>query len=276
MFILLNTLVNGQSILNGGFEINHATEDQINLSNSDFNLLMDSVNAYGYAGNLDIIESEAFCNSSAFEGNWYVALTGGATDEFSMKLDNPLTVGNTYVVSFYDRYCEPYPTWTGQSSYISVGLSTNDSTFGNLLHTTTSLPTNVWTQRTFNFTANTAGQYLTVNLNTGTLSDTWVQVDAFSIEGGSSGLEQLPNTHSEILIYPNPANDFISLSDKSKVCSVNIYDACGKLVLSKDFSNHSKTDERINLTGINSGVYFVQIKTTDNRIITERLVKVEF
>ncbi|MEZ5174116.1 MAG: T9SS type A sorting domain-containing protein [Bacteroidia bacterium] len=276
MLISANTISNAQSVLNGSFELNHAIGDQINLNNSDFNLLMDSVNAFGFAGNLDIIESDAFCGSSAFEGDWYVALTGGATDEFSMQLDNPLTVGNTYVVSFYDRYCIPYPSWTGQVSLISVGLSTNDSTFGNLLHSTTSQATNVWTQRTFSFTATSAGQFLTVHLNTGSLTDTWVQVDAFSIESGTSGLEHITKNNSGILIYPNPANDFISLSDKINAGSVRIYDAYGKLVLNKVLSNNSKINERISLSGISSGVYFIQISCTDNRIITERLVKTDY
>lgn len=54
-------------------------------------------------GDMDIITSNAYCGL-AQNGAWYVALTGSGTDAISLKLSSPLSAGQTYTISFYDRF----------------------------------------------------------------------------------------------------------------------------------------------------------------------------
>ena len=68
-----------------------------------------------------------------------------------------------------------------------------------------------------------------------------------------------------ISVYPNPAHDFIiirannDLPVQCDLCSVT-----GQKVL-------SSTENEINVSGLESGIYFVRVKCGDN-IITERVI----
>lgn len=68
-------------------------------------------------------------------------------------------------------------------------------------------------------------------------------------------------------VYPNPAIDKIKVSYLGKY-SINIIDLSGKTVINIDGNN----DEEINLSGLNSGVYFIQLKTK-NETFTTKLIK---
>ena len=61
------------------------------------------------------------------------------------------------------------------------------------------------------------------------------------------------NNTSEFNIYPNPAKDFLIIDGIYN--SVNIYDVFGKLVLT------SKSQKTIDVSTLNNGVYFTNIKT---------------
>jgi|TARA_B110000967_G_C18802617_1_gene519310 hypothetical protein len=69
-------------------------------------------------------------------------------------------------------------------------------------------------------------------------------------------------------LFPNPSNQFISISsDNESIINVNITDITGKQVESifQDFKS-------IDLSGLNSGIYFAQIKT-ENGSTTKKFVK---
>ncbi|MDB4088087.1 T9SS type A sorting domain-containing protein [Flavobacteriales bacterium] len=75
------------------------------------------------------------------------------------------------------------------------------------------------------------------------------------------------NSH-DFDLYPNPSNQFVSItSDKQSIVSIIISDISGKQVKSifQDFNS-------IDLSEINSGIYFAQIKT-ENGSITKKFVK---
>jgi|GEM_PF-5040167 len=69
---------------------------------------------------------------------------------------------------------------------------------------------------------------------------------------------------SRLLIFPNPANeDFICFDIGSPIhepFEIDIYDAAGRLVLSENISSEN-TKPRINISGLNNGLYFASLKS---------------
>lgn len=80
--------------------------------------------------------------------------------------------------------------------------------------------------------------------------------------------------HSEIIesIYPNPVKDMlvIELNDFSSI-DVSIIDISGKIIYYNNFSNSSK-QLNINVQSLENGIYFIQLKNEDGRIV-KRFVK---
>ncbi len=172
---LLFQAFNAQTFVNGNFEDNLAGgSDQINLSNADCNAKLPGVTSFGSYGDVDIIKSSAYGGSGAQNGTWYIAITGGGTDIVALALTTPLVEGRSYSISFYDRRASGY-----QVSPIQIGLSTSNTNFGTVVHTTSELAVhNVWTKRTFTFVAPNNGRFITVQMTKGGISE-WVNIDNF-------------------------------------------------------------------------------------------------
>jgi len=78
-----------------------------------------------------------------------------------------------------------------------------------------------------------------------------------------------PNFKEQVSVYPNPIqNEFaIQLPESNDNVSIRLYDISGKTLMQYDY-----LPQNIQLFGLNSGIYFVEINL-DNEIITRRLVK---
>ena len=164
-----------QTFINGDFENNSANNtDQINLSNVALNAMLPGVTAFGSYGDVDIINSSTYGGTGAQHQSWYVAITGGGTDIIALSLSKSLIAGKTYSISFYDRKTNGYA-----ANPIQIGLSSTNTDFGSVIYTSPNTPTdNVWTKRSFTFTAQQSGQYITVQMPEGDIY-TWAQVDNF-------------------------------------------------------------------------------------------------
>ena len=76
------------------------------------------------------------------------------------------------------------------------------------------------------------------------------------------------NNISEVNVYPNPASDKLYVETESEVDEVEIYDVYGR---QQPIAN-SQQPTAIDVSGLNSGVYFVRIKT-DSGDVVRRIVK---
>lgn len=76
---------------------------------------------------------------------------------------------------------------------------------------------------------------------------------------------------SDFAIYPNPANDEVSINwDKTESVSIRIYDSQGKIVLHR--KKISLFDGlKVNVSALNSGIYFVKLNTNLGEI-TKKLI----
>ena len=76
-----------------------------------------------------------------------------------------------------------------------------------------------------------------------------------------------------IKMYPNPANDVITLSNPQNInlMSVSIYDITGRLIITKDLQSASQ-ESTIDIGALQSGNYLLFIKSTFGQI-TKQLLK---
>ena len=75
---------------------------------------------------------------------------------------------------------------------------------------------------------------------------------------------------SEIMVYPNPCNDFVCLdfqSEKSARLSYKLYDFSGKILINKDIPGQaSRIQELIELTDLAPGMYNLMVVTENDNI----------
>jgi hypothetical protein len=93
-----------------------------------------------------------------------------------------------------------------------------------------------------------------------------IQIDEFQV---LSTPEE--NSNLEIVLYPNPVDAFVNINSKQDIESVKIFNIQGKMLL--DF--HPTKDETININTsmLDTGIYFVEINTTDERRKVIKMLK---
>ena len=77
---------------------------------------------------------------------------------------------------------------------------------------------------------------------------------------------------NSFFVYPNPASDFLIISNaiEQNEILITIYDFMGKLIISRKLSG--VLDERINIKNIHSGLYLINISKSDEILHSERLI----
>ncbi len=78
-------------------------------------------------------------------------------------------------------------------------------------------------------------------------------------------------TGSSILVYPNPANNYVNISILKNTGSVHaeLMDASGKTIMG---ANIDETSSKIDLSGLKNGVYFLKINSKEQSF-TKKIVK---
>ena len=86
--------------------------------------------------------------------------------------------------------------------------------------------------------------------------------------GEATSLDEIENNGLKVTLSPNPATgDFIKVLYPKSIgvsadYSITIYDICGRVVLSQ---NHIQ--EKIDISGLNNGLYFVKVESEDFKVI---------
>jgi len=81
---------------------------------------------------------------------------------------------------------------------------------------------------------------------------------------GPVGISEIGNT--SLNIFPNPAQDYISVSEEFN--SLKIYNVSGSLVM-----DIQQNQNQINVSDLSSGVYFIQMNTTDGQLKQSKFLK---
>lgn len=219
-------------------------------------------------------------------------LTTGRTENWHSPriiLNDLLTVGESYTIYIWVKLAE------GVSGTSQLTVKNIDETSYDNLTSQVEVSDQQWTQLTADYTyADQANSFLYVK---GPLTEDGVggdyYIDDFSIvaqgaspvdftnaddivdigayeyvdssmSSGNSRLE--PNYH----IYPNPTLNYISIKNLDFNSLITIYNLAGQLVYSETNSNNK--NETIDLSGLNSGIYLLNISNNNNSY-TYRIIK---
>nr|MDQ3101473.1 gliding motility-associated C-terminal domain-containing protein [Bacteroidota bacterium] len=155
----------------------------------------------------------------------------GWSDRLAMRLSEPLIIGQTYQLSFYDR------AWPGHcTGGFSIGLSSSPTSMGTYIHNTANFAVvGVWKLREFSFVAPVAAEYITVLMSG--FEGCWQHVDNFclsvNMDCAIPTLIKVPNVFT-----PNSdgVNDRFMPFEGSEIIggSMDIYNRWGKHVFSSE------------------------------------------
>lgn len=85
---------------------------------------------------------------------------------------------------------------------------------------------------------------------------------------GSTGINDLEN--STISIYPNPAHHLITIASTEQNYECSITDLTGEVVINTQIARNAT--KQLNVEALAGGLYFINLKGDDGRVITKKLV----
>ena len=184
----------------------------------------------------------------------------------------------TLVASTYTGCTPPpfyYTVTKGSFSTLSV-TATNDSicTGASSTLTASGATTYTWSSNASSATTNTVSvspiistTYTVIGTDNNGCVDTTKQV--IHINNCTTGINDL-KVSDEVKVYPNPANNVLYVSCKAKGSVLYITDLLGNKVKQV----HADTElSTVDLSDLNEGVYFLNIKTTGNLLIKKFVVQ---
>lgn len=93
--------------------------------------------------------------------------------------------------------------------------------------------------------------------------------DAFIVKLDVNSLATSETNQFDVVLYPNAVNDVLNIQSNGEVFKeINVYDILGKKVDSFTAENNS-----INLSSLQKGIYFVEIKNEQNQSLRKKIVK---
>jgi len=101
-------------------------------------------------------------------------------------------------------------------------------------------------------------------LNSNSLVQSGADFTSSKFEGGFLSIKE-EDIEQNINIYPNPTANFITIKTDNK-SDITIYDNSGRVIL----SNNSNGTITLDLTNLNSGVYYLKIDNTTKRFIINK------
>lgn len=231
---------------------------QITSSNS-----CDPISEYPYENDFSDV-AQMTCWSVADvndDGNTFFFDNGTLCYRWNTELEawddvySPYFVLDGHQTLTFDYYC-------GLSSYpenLAVYLY-DGSSFYNIMETTEVTNTSAITQ-TIDLSEYT-GTYKIDFYCTSDANMYRLYIDNFKIES-TIGVED--HSKTEFTLYPNPTNGMVNLSEAAS--RVEVYDFSGRMVMANENVNS------VNLSAQANGVYVFRITTTDNNVVTKKVVK---
>lgn len=241
------------------------------------------------------IPTNYFGSQSAYEGLGYVgifsiSLLGGIYREYiQTQLSSPLVANQNYLISFYVSLADAAYYGTNRIGlYLSQNIVNGTGNYGqlNLTPQITSpsiiVNTSIWTEISGIYHAVGGEEYITIgnfynNINNPNgiqqlnnpgahFGEAYFYIDNVSVTATNLSINE--NIISEVKIYPNPIIDYLNFefADKSAIKNIAIFSPSG-LVYSAEL------EDKIDLTFLSSGFYYVVITKLDNSKIYRKIVK---
>jgi len=83
-----------------------------------------------------------------------------------------------------------------------------------------------------------------------------------------TGLQRITNKENEINIYPIPCNENLTIQSSKDIESVIVCNCLGDIIMAQSINSNV-----INVSNLNNGVYFLELKTKDGGLIRKKFIK---
>lgn len=177
-----------------------------------------------------------------------------------------LVAGTTYTLKFdYSNYSIP------ESFKISYGTSPVSSSMTNLIQDYPNVNTGNSTQASVTITPTVTGvYYIGFNVYTPASNGSFgiMIFDNLSLTQSNLGTVNNVLTKNKIIVYPNPATDFLYFKQGNTIAQINIYDTEGKIVLTKN-----KIENRVDISQLLQGNYLVVLNMKDGTSSSQKIIK---
>ncbi len=231
-------------------------------------------------------DGNAYCDIQVYQAG----IIPNGSEFLGRQLSQPLVIGQRY-------YCSFYVSFVDSGQYVSVnkiGLKFSTVPFGcafcyvaytNLppvtnsaaIYTNNIITDHInWTQISGLFVADSAYDYVmlgnffdaahtdTTNPYNSSASDYYFDNVYVGIDSTiSEGLESTNTSSDKINIYPNPANESLTISSPMEIIeNVELFSIDGKLIYSESLGRTNIFS--MSVVNFNQGIYFIKILSTNN------------
>ncbi len=97
----------------------------------------------------------------------------------------------------------------------------------------------------------------------------WQDIWLVKLSESSTGVGEEHET--EISVYPNPASSFVQITSADGMDMIRIVDMLGKVVVNESITSE---DEKISVSHLPVGTYFVEVSGQGNKVAVSKLVKI--
>lgn len=124
----------------------------------------------------------------------------------------------------------------------------------------------------FNYTGNYSVFNFKFNMESNMWSDNEIgaNIDDIALYGSGPSLVEKYAGKEGVLIWPNPAKDFLSVSAETVIRRLEIMDVSGKTIV---VENPNTSQMQLDLQTLNPGVYFVKTTLQNGKCHTAKMVK---
>jgi len=174
---------------------------------------------------------------------------------YAIETTTPLTPPNVTTIingsSSLKPFCTTNGVWTEFGSLDNANLVADPNNY----------------TRTFTFATPADATFVYIGVGTkGAVSN--LQLNTVNLtDTGALSINEVEKP--QLTVYPNPANNDVTISNIQGDFSFKIVDVSGKIAK----SNNKQASNTINISDLNSGVYFMEITNSDNRKSTTKLIK---
>jgi len=276
---------------NGSFEDTVACPTTISqITNaigwSSYSITPDYFNACASTSTLVNVPSNVFGTQNAKTGNAYAGFitAENAREYIGIQLTDSLIIGQKYYASLYFSRAGNKLQSNRASNKLGIRLSTipYSPTDNHSQVYTDSVITDTlnWTRVAGSFIADSNYKYLAIGNFFSEALTTYIKYDSSSLRAYYyvddvilspdtiiDGIET--NNNQQIKIYPNPARDWITVEGR-RIFKLSIFDNLGNVCFSTGASFSSL--EKINISNLYAGIYFVRIETPQEIIIKKLII----
>ncbi len=207
-----------------------------------------------------IMEPADTTNLAAASPSWFTA----AVQADRWMITPSITVGANNALTWRGKSQDPaFPD--GYSVKISTtGFAKTDFTIPVI-----DIPadSSYWTNRMFDLSAYD-GQTIYIAFIQNTTDMFYILVDDIKV-GVLTGIEENSSADVKVQLTPNPASDYMKVFASDMIQTIKVMNSVGQVVIEEVVNANETT---LNVSTLNSGIYFVKGTTVDGKSFTEKVI----